>query len=50
MSVKINNLCRDMKKMNETIHVIQVGYDNYNGLHLTKDCDLDENENKNAQV
>lgn len=39
-----------MTKLNQLILVIRVVCDNYSGTHLTKDCDLDENGNKNAQV
>lgn len=38
------------KKINQNIHDIQVGCDIYSDPHLTKDCDLDENGNKKAQV
>ena len=41
---------RRMTKLDQSIHVTRVGYDNCSGPHLTKDCDLDENGNKKAQV
>lgn len=47
---KVYTMDRSIKNKNQTIHAIQVGCDNYSGSHLTKDCDLDENDNKKAQV
>lgn len=35
--------------MDQTIHPIRVGSENYNGPHLTKDCDLDENGHRQVQ-
>ncbi|GKD56940.1 hypothetical protein Tco_1290327 [Tanacetum coccineum] len=39
---KLENLGRDMKKLKENIHAIQVGCQNYRGAHLDKDCPLKE--------
>lgn len=47
---KIDSMDRRITKMGQPIHAMQVGYDNYSGPHLTKDCDLDENGNRKAQV
>lgn len=41
LDAKLETLGRDMKKINQTIHVIQVGCDNYNGPHLANDCTMD---------
>ncbi|XP_052621827.1 uncharacterized protein LOC128127385 [Lactuca sativa] len=46
----LKTMDRRMDKMDQTIHAIRVGYENFNGPHLTRDCDLDENGNKKAQV
>ncbi|XP_023749864.1 uncharacterized protein LOC111898174 [Lactuca sativa] len=50
MMAKLDSLDRWMTKMDQTIHAIGVGCENCRGPHLTKDCDLDENGNKKAQV
>lgn len=50
MMSKIDNMDRRITKMDQSIHAIQVGCDKYNGVHLSKDCSLDENENRKAQV
>ncbi|GJU31447.1 hypothetical protein Tco_1175036 [Tanacetum coccineum] len=39
---KLNSLGRDMKKLKENIHAIQVGYQTYGGAHLDKECPLNE--------
>ncbi|KAL7597747.1 uncharacterized protein LOC128134133 [Lactuca sativa] len=46
----LKTMDRRMDKMDQTIHAIRVGCENYNGPHLTRDCDLDENGNKKVQV
>ncbi|XP_023748419.1 uncharacterized protein LOC111896683 [Lactuca sativa] len=45
----LKSMDRRMDKMDQTIHVIQVGCDNCNEPHLTRDCDLDKNGNKKVQ-
>ncbi|KAL4566663.1 hypothetical protein LXL04_030783 [Taraxacum kok-saghyz] len=47
---QLATLARDMKKMNQAIHAIQVGCDNCSGGHLTKDCPLDEDGNQKEDV
>ncbi|GKB49593.1 hypothetical protein Tco_0900346 [Tanacetum coccineum] len=39
---KLDNLGRDMKKLKENMHAIQVGCQNCGGAHLDKDCPLNE--------
>ncbi|GKD87448.1 hypothetical protein Tco_1358602 [Tanacetum coccineum] len=39
---KLENLGRDMKKLKENVHAIQVGCQNCQGPHLDKDCPLRE--------
>ncbi|GJR72980.1 hypothetical protein Tco_0085345 [Tanacetum coccineum] len=39
---KLDNLGRDMKKLKENMHAIQVGCQNCEGGHLDKDCPLNE--------
>ncbi|GJW66115.1 hypothetical protein Tco_0117999 [Tanacetum coccineum] len=39
---KLEKLGRDMKKLKENVHVIQVGCQIYEGAHLEKDCPLNE--------
>ncbi|GKD64942.1 hypothetical protein Tco_1307050 [Tanacetum coccineum] len=39
---KLDNLGRDMKKLKENVHVIQVGCQLYGGAHLDKECPLNE--------
>ncbi|GJT62179.1 cysteine-rich receptor-like protein kinase [Tanacetum coccineum] len=39
---KLDNLGRDMKKLNENIHAIQVGCQICEGPHLDKECPLNE--------
>ncbi|XP_023749067.2 uncharacterized protein LOC111897346 [Lactuca sativa] len=46
----LQSMDRRMTKMDQTIHVIQVGCENCNGPHLTKECDLDENGNRKVQA
>ncbi|GKC08143.1 hypothetical protein Tco_0999753 [Tanacetum coccineum] len=35
---ELDNLVRDMKKLKENVHAIQVGCQNRGGAHLDKDC------------
>nr|GFA01272.1 hypothetical protein [Tanacetum cinerariifolium] len=39
---KLDNLGRDMKKLQENVHAIQVGYQICEGTHLDKECPLNE--------
>ncbi|GJV88576.1 hypothetical protein Tco_1532514 [Tanacetum coccineum] len=39
---KLDNLGRDMKKLKESVHAIQVECQIYEGPHLDKDCPLNE--------
>ncbi|GKB69503.1 hypothetical protein Tco_0930915 [Tanacetum coccineum] len=39
---KLDNLGRDMKKLKESVHAIQVGGQICEGPHLKKDCPLNE--------
>ncbi|GKE99978.1 7-deoxyloganetin glucosyltransferase-like protein [Tanacetum coccineum] len=39
---KLDSLGRDMKKLKENVHAIQVGCENYGGAHLNKECPLHE--------
>ncbi|GJY28768.1 protein kinase-like domain, concanavalin A-like lectin/glucanase domain protein [Tanacetum coccineum] len=39
---KLENLGRDMKKLKENVHAIQVGCQTCEGAHLDKDCHLNE--------
>ncbi|GJY79382.1 protein kinase-like domain, concanavalin A-like lectin/glucanase domain protein, partial [Tanacetum coccineum] len=39
---KLENLGRDMKKLKENVHAIQVGCQTCGGAHLDKDCPLNE--------
>ncbi|XP_052621649.1 uncharacterized protein LOC128127245 [Lactuca sativa] len=50
MMAKLECLDRRMTKMDQSIHAIRVGCENCRGPHLTKDCDLDENGKRKAQV
>lgn len=50
MIAKLENMNRRMTKLYQSIHTIRVGCENCSGPHLTKDCDLDENGNRKAQV
>ncbi|GJY41980.1 phospholipase-like protein [Tanacetum coccineum] len=47
---KLENLGRDMKKLKENIHAIQVGCQNYRGAHLDKDCPLKEEKINGAEL
>ncbi|GKF38744.1 hypothetical protein Tco_0118805, partial [Tanacetum coccineum] len=40
---KLDNLGRDMNKLKESVHAIQVGCQICKGPHLDKDCPLNEN-------
>ncbi|GKB02961.1 hypothetical protein Tco_0831050 [Tanacetum coccineum] len=35
---KLDSLGRDMEKLKENVHAIQVGCENYGGAHLNKEC------------
>ncbi|GJZ84735.1 hypothetical protein Tco_0650074 [Tanacetum coccineum] len=37
---KLDSLGRDMEKLKENVHAIQVGCENYGGAHLNKECPL----------
>ncbi|GJU92812.1 hypothetical protein Tco_1317568 [Tanacetum coccineum] len=37
-----DSLRRDMKKLKENVHVIQVGWENCRGAHLNKECPMNE--------
>ncbi|GKC98917.1 hypothetical protein Tco_1169192 [Tanacetum coccineum] len=37
---KLDSLGRDMKKLEENVHAIQVECENYGGHHLNKECQL----------
>nr|GEU39448.1 hypothetical protein [Tanacetum cinerariifolium] len=39
---KLDSLGRDIKKLKENVHAIQVGCENYGGAHLNKECPLHE--------
>nr|GEW72088.1 hypothetical protein [Tanacetum cinerariifolium] len=39
---KLDNLGRDMKKLKDNVHPIQVGCQIFNGLYLDKECPLNE--------
>ena len=45
----LQKMDRRLTRMDQTIHPIRVGSENYNGPHLTKDCDLDENGHRQVQ-
>ncbi|GKD96167.1 hypothetical protein Tco_1380064 [Tanacetum coccineum] len=54
---KLDNLRREMKKLKENVHAIQVGCENCGGAHLNKECSLHEEvksveevKNKNASL
>nr|GEW18287.1 hypothetical protein [Tanacetum cinerariifolium] len=42
IQVQLNNLGREIKKVNEKVYVAQVGYEQCKGPHYTKDCPLKE--------
>ncbi|KAI3740492.1 hypothetical protein L2E82_30941 [Cichorium intybus] len=50
LNAKLDALGRDMKKVNQTIHAIQVGCDNCSGPHIAKDCPLDEDGKRKESV
>ncbi|GKC58570.1 hypothetical protein Tco_1086168 [Tanacetum coccineum] len=39
---KLDSLGKDMKKLKENVHAIQVGCENWRGAHLNKECPLNE--------
>ncbi|GKA95418.1 zinc knuckle CX2CX4HX4C containing protein, partial [Tanacetum coccineum] len=43
---KLDNLGRDMKKLKENVHAIQIGYQICEGPHLDKECPLNEEVKK----
>ncbi|GJZ53907.1 zinc knuckle CX2CX4HX4C containing protein, partial [Tanacetum coccineum] len=47
---KLDNLGRDMKKLKESVHAIQVGCQICEGPHLDKDCPLSEEVKKFEEV
>ncbi|GJT25863.1 hypothetical protein Tco_0895800 [Tanacetum coccineum] len=47
---KLVNLGRDMKKLKENIHAIQVGYETCGGMHLDKECPLIEEVKRVEEV
>ncbi|GJY53043.1 hypothetical protein Tco_0444707 [Tanacetum coccineum] len=42
IQAKLNNLGREIKKVNEKVYAAQVGYEQCKGPHQTKDCPLKE--------
>ncbi|GJY38162.1 putative reverse transcriptase domain-containing protein [Tanacetum coccineum] len=42
IQAQLNNLGREIKKVNEKVYVVQVGFKQCKGLHYTKDCPLKE--------
>ncbi|GKC46331.1 cysteine-rich receptor-like protein kinase [Tanacetum coccineum] len=46
----LDNLGRDMKKLKENVHAIQVGYQICKGRHLEKDCPLSQEIKKVEEV
>ncbi|GKC25485.1 hypothetical protein Tco_1027635 [Tanacetum coccineum] len=42
IQAQLNNLGREIKKVNENVYVDQVGCEQYKGPHYTKDCPLKE--------
>lgn len=50
LNAKLETMDRSIKKINQTIHTIQVDCDNFSGAHFLRVCDLDENSRKKAQV
>lgn len=47
---KLEAIGNRITKMGESIHAIQVGCEACNRPHLTRDCELDENRYKKAQL
>ncbi|GJR32644.1 hypothetical protein Tco_1108876 [Tanacetum coccineum] len=42
IQAQLNNLGREIKKVNEKVYAAQVGYKQCKGSHYTKDCPLKE--------
>ncbi|GKE58563.1 hypothetical protein Tco_1497748 [Tanacetum coccineum] len=42
IQAQLNNLGREIKKVNEKVYATQVGYEKFKGPHYTKDCPLKE--------
>nr|GEU51444.1 hypothetical protein [Tanacetum cinerariifolium] len=42
IQAQLNNLGREIKKVNEKVYAAQVGYETCNGPHYTKDCPLNK--------
>nr|GEU36132.1 hypothetical protein [Tanacetum cinerariifolium] len=42
IQAQLNNLSREIKKVNERVYAAQVGYESCHGPHYTKDCPLKE--------
>ncbi|GKG04749.1 hypothetical protein Tco_0315136, partial [Tanacetum coccineum] len=40
IQVQLNNLGREIKKVNENVYAAQVGCEQFKGPHYTKDCPL----------
>ncbi|GJZ84684.1 hypothetical protein Tco_0650023 [Tanacetum coccineum] len=47
---KLDNLGRDMKKLKENVHAIQVGCQLYGGPHLDKECPLNKETKRVEEV
>ncbi|GKB78292.1 putative reverse transcriptase domain-containing protein, partial [Tanacetum coccineum] len=47
---KLDNLGRDMKKLKENVHAIQVGCQICEGPHLDKECPLNENRQRRPNM
>ncbi|GKA15876.1 hypothetical protein Tco_0695623, partial [Tanacetum coccineum] len=47
---KLDSLGRDMKKLKENVHAIQVGCEIYEGAHIDKDCPLNEEVKKVKEI
>ncbi|GJY92225.1 hypothetical protein Tco_0508007 [Tanacetum coccineum] len=45
LTLKLNNLGREIKKVNEKVYAAQVGFELCKGSHYTKDCSLKEEGN-----
>ncbi|GKA31571.1 hypothetical protein Tco_0717876 [Tanacetum coccineum] len=50
MTIKLDGLGKDMKKLEENVHVIQVGCGIYEGAHLDKDFPLNEEVKRIKEV
>ena len=46
---QLENLGREMKKLKESVHAIQVGCDICEGAHLAKDCPLSKNDKRSRK-